>query len=588
MGLQRPSPAPKCYDCFSVTQPLRGFSFVAPVVILLGVMAAVQIAASRDDSATFDEAAYITAGYTYLQTGDFRINLEHPPVSKLLVAFPLVLLHPDDTRDHPARQAADLGRLAHEFLYRNRVPADTLLAAARSANIVLTVLLGLAFALWTRTHFGAPAALFSLFLFATDPNFLAHGRYATNDLPLALFFFLAVIAWTRYLLRRQLPFLLLSAAAFSLALLTKFSAVVLLPLFVLLYALRAWPEKSTPAERPLSLDRFAGSVLLVAAVFVILTWAAYGFKARVRAPGSPPGYSVSSIGDIVGVDNSSGRVLAQIARILHLPGHPYILGFANQASHGTTGHAAYLLGQISQTGWWYYFPVAFAVKTPTAVLLLVLAGIATASRRAREMVRTAAFPSVVAVLSISLYGAVMIAGAAGIGIRYLLPLYPFLFALLGAMTFRVWAPRLERAFPYVLGAILLVQTAESAAIFPHHLAFFNTLSGGPANGSRYLLDSNLDWGQDLKRLKRYFDRSGTRDVCIAYFGTAPAEYYGIQANGLAHTSEVQRTGPPNCLAAISLTMLHDLYLPPGSYSWLRRLRPAARVGYSIWIYDLRR
>lgn len=176
-----------------------------------------------------------------------------------------------------------------------------------------------------------------------------------------------------------------------------------------------------------------------------------------------------------------------------------------------------------------------------------------------------------------------------IGIRYLLPVYPFLYVLAGAFVAKVVLPRARRFGAVLVVAIVAIQTAESAAVYPNHLAFFNTLAGGPERGESYLLDSNLDWGQDLKRLKRYMDRTGTRSVCLHYFGSGLPAYYGIATEYLPATQEIPERSRVNCIAAISATILHGLYLPPGyDFNWLRGQKPIARVGRSIWIYDLRR
>ena len=197
-------------------------------------------------------------------------NVEHPPLAKVLIALPLLWFQPDLPLGHQSWVRAHLRDFEDVFLYNNRIPADSLLFAARSVTIAFTLLFGLAVGLWTRRHFGAPAALLALFLFATDPNIIAHGRYTTNDLLLALFFFLAVIAWTEYLLRRRVRDLVWSGLALGLALLTKSSAVLLVPVFIVLYLCRAWQEEDRSSAQPvlptrLSVERFFLSMLRIGA-----------------------------------------------------------------------------------------------------------------------------------------------------------------------------------------------------------------------------------------------------------------------------------------------------------------------------------
>ncbi len=575
-----------------------GGSFRIWAAALLSLLAVVQVTSVLNESATFDEAAYVAAGYSYLKTGDFRLNPEHPPLAKLLNALPLLWFQPDLPLGHPSWARAYLRDFEEVFLYKNRIPADALLLAARGVTIIFTLLFAMVVGLWTRRHFGAPAALLALFLFSTDPNIIAHGRYTTNDLLIALFFFLAVMAWTEYLLRRRVRDLGWSGLALGLALLTKFSAVLLVPVYMALYLCRAWQEQdraSPPPASPtrLSVERFFLSMLVVAVISVALILPAYAFKLSLCekggtpiAPGVP-----CSLSDVANPRNPSGHFLATLARAFHLPDHPYLVGLFMQFQHNEGGHASYLLGQQSREGWWYYYPVVFLVKTPTAVLVLAAFGFAVGVGALRRIglagLGALPFRWIALVAPILIYFASAMTSRIDLGVRYLLPIYPFLMVLIAALFLRLREGRFRRAFPFLLALILVVQTAESAAIYPDYLSFFNTVSGGSAHGARYLLDSNIDWGQDLKRLKDYLDANRVESVCLMYFGMAPPSYYGITSVSLPQTADIEARKELNCVAAISVTLLHDLYLSPGSYSWLRQLTPRARIGQSIYIYDLR-
>jgi hypothetical protein len=137
------------------------------------------------------------------------------------------------------------------------------------------------------------------------------------------------------------------------------------------------------------------------------------------------------------------------------------------------------------------------------------------------------------------------------------------------------------------GVAAALAAAESLLAYPHYLAFFNTLSGGPDRGADYLLDSNLDWGQDVKHLKRYVESSGNPPLCLEYFGTANLGYYGVKAMGVPR-SDPSEIAQVDCMLAISVTLLKGLYVDPGSYVWLHEKMPIAKVGWSIWVYDLRK
>jgi hypothetical protein len=561
-------------------------TFWIAVAVLLAAMAVVEFTAARGDSTIFDEMFHISAGYVHLALGDLRLNQEHPPLIKLLAALPLIHLNPRIPLELPSWRSLNQWSFSTDFLYRNRVPADTMLLASRSVIICLTLLCGLALALWTREQFGVPAGLFALFLFVTDPNITAHGRYVTLDLGLSFFVFLAVTAWARYLVRKRVIDLVWSGVTLGLALLTKYPALILLPLLVLLYVVRAWQEAGPAPARTARVTLDSALVLVVICAVPIA--AVYGFHLHNSEPVPPPAFPPYSLAGAVNPATPAGHFLQLATRALHLPDNPYLAGLFRLSNKASTGHPAYLLGQRSEHGWWYYFPVAMAVKTPSAVLLLTLAALGTAILRLRGISLAAlrALPlcwiaggAVIA----AFLGAGMVSSVQ-IGLRYILPVYPFLFALLAGVVFRIWAPRARRALPYLIGAVLLIQAGEAAAIYPHHLAFFNTLSGGPANGPRYLLDSNLDWGQDMKRLKAYTDRHRIDSLCLSYFGTAEGWYYKLPGYPLQAGS--YGPGLPCRYAAISLTQLYEVYLPPGSFAWLRAKKPVDRIGYSIYLYDL--
>jgi hypothetical protein len=247
------------------------------------------------------------------------------------------------------------------------------------------------------------------------------------------------------------------------------------------------------------------------------------------------------------------------------------VGLESAARHDRIGHPAYLVGRMSREGgWWWYFPLAFAVKAPLALLAAILLAIVLARRPSGW--RTLPFHYYTLAIPLVLYAALAVNSRLTIGVRHLLPLWPFLAPLAAAPLAR------RKTLSTLVAAISI---AEAVWIYPHHIAHFNLAAGGPERGSRWLLDSNLDWGQDVIRLRQWLDAHGKPPVCFAYFGTADPDYYGVPAGEVKPSS----TG---CVAAISVNLLHDLYLEPGTYAWLRARAPIGRAGYSIVLYDLRR
>jgi hypothetical protein len=553
-------------------------------ILFLAVLSAAQVISMGQESQTYDEAVHLAAGYSYLTTGDYRLNPEHPPLSKMLAAVPLLFLKPHLPEEDASWSNGDTLLFGATFLYLNRIPAETMLFAARSVTILWTLCFGLALAVWTRRHFGAPVALFALFLYSFEPNIIAHGRYVTSDLPLTCFLFLATIAWAAFLSSGRFRDLLLAGLAAGLTAATKFSGLALFPILVLLYLIKWWQEGR---GRKLSLAHLALSLAVVCVITVAVVAACYAPEtvrlSRRGAPADPIAARMDSAG-------SFRTGLRQAASLLNLPSYSYLVGLNMVDRHDRDGHQSYLLGRTSNQGWWYYFPVAFAVKTPTAVLLLLLISLWIVAGRLQAgniflNLRELPFDWYVMAVPMTAFFLFSMRSHINIGLRHILPVYPFLFVLLSAIV--LGAP-FRKSLPVLLAVVVLIQIAENVRIFPHYLAFFNFPSGGPAHGPDYLLDSNIDWGQDLKKLRVWLDTHGNPPVCVEYFGMAYFKYYGLPPNSMPKTWETEKRSKLDCIGAISATILHDVYVKPGQFEWLRQLKPIGNAGYSIYLYDLRK
>jgi hypothetical protein len=249
--------------------------------------------------------------------------------------------------------------------------------------------------------------------------------------------------------------------------------------------------------------------------------------------------------------------------------------------HQASGQRAFFLGQLSDEGWWYYFPVLFVIKTPLPLLILLVVAIVAAWRtRTRPLV----WPPVTIIFP-TLYFAVSIASKINIGYRHILPVVPFA-AIVAASALR--PPRRGRSlvighWSLVIGHCLIVSLfIVSLLIAPYYLAYFNALVGGPDQGYRYAVDSNLDWGQDLKRLKVYLDERGIDHIKLSYFGMARPEQYNIEYTPLLSQDFMNPEPGVYAISASNLWLLED----PDIFDWFRRRQPTAKIGYSIFIYDI--
>jgi 4-amino-4-deoxy-L-arabinose transferase-like glycosyltransferase len=513
--------------------------------LMLALMGAMMVHSAAGECQTFDEATHLAAGASYWTTWDFRLNPEHPPLVKLLAAAPALIAGAQFNTDSAEWRTPNQLEAGSQFLYHNRLEPDTILMLARLPIMVLTLGLGLAILLWARAKAGAAAALVALGLFVLDSNFIAHGHYITTDAGVSLFLFLSVIAWIAYCESERWLNLGLAALAFGLAAGTKFSALVLFPVLAAIAAGYSFPRKKW---KPL-----AGLPLLLLGAALVVG-ALYG-KHSVQAFLADPRKPLATLRD----------------------NHRYVSGVMALFEHNEAGHNSYLLGKKRNSGHWAYFLVAFGVKTPLAALLLL--PFVWLAFRGKDRTRAWAF-----LFFIAVYLSVSMASNINIGHRHILPIYPFLYAMTAAEVVS-----LKRWRAAVIAAAALIQIVEVARIHPHHLAYFHALAGGPEAAPRYLLDSNVDWGQDLKHLRRYLDEQRAENVYFRYFGLADWSRYGFAKHlGLPAVWEPSEIAKIDGWVAISVTDLYDVYYDKPTFSWLLKYEPTARVGYSFYVYDLRK
>jgi hypothetical protein len=535
---------------------------IAVLAAGLVVYAALTVSGLRGTSATFDEGAHLPAGYTYWARGDYRINPEHPPFVKLLAAAPLLALDVTLKPWESLRQW-ELGR---RFLYHWN-DADTLLFYGRLPIVALGAALGALVYLQARRSYGRRVAALALLLCVLSPDVLAHGQLVTTDVAIALFSFASVVALEASLERGTAARLAALALAFALACATKFSAVLFVPILAAL----ALSSRSRPRLGAAA----AVSVAMLVTAYVVI-WACYGF--RFAAWNEPaPAFDWTRVLPESGVVGSA----AIFARDHHVLPEALIYGFL-RFFKAQEARPAFLMGQISDEGWWYYFPATFVLKTPVPLLILLVAALVLAVRR-RE-----ARSEWVWWLPPLLYMAMVMTRSLNIGHRHLLPIYPYLFILAArAAATGLQAGRITRAATV---ALLAWYAAGTLRVHPHPLAYFNEIAGGPANGYRSLVDSNLDWGQDLKGLKAWMDRRGVAEIKLSYFGSADPDYYGIRCERLPGYLRVPRLASrvqAGDWVAISATNLQGVYLNAEARGLMERVRewtPEEAIGYSILLY----
>ncbi|MBN1826455.1 MAG: glycosyltransferase family 39 protein [Candidatus Eisenbacteria bacterium] len=515
------------------------------LAFLLPVAAILQLTSAARMSPTVDETHYVGVGRYLWETGDWSMKGAklHPPLSYYLNSIPLARLDvPEDVWRAPHQD--ERGRRLFAL-----APAGRVVNLARAPTILITALLLLLVFVETRRLFGGRAAALALFLAALEPNLLAHGSLATQDMVLTLTLFLAVVLFRRCREKPGAGRLLLAGAALGAALLSKYTGLLLVGILPAAALLDRGGKRALAALLPL------------AAVALIVVHAGY-LPLHLRAPEEAPRAGM-------GV----------------LPA-PYAEGIEYQRG-ANTGYPAFFFGRVSDRGWRAYYPVAFLVKTPIPFLLLAGAGaLGILRRRDRSSIAWLLLPPLLLALFFVLVSRI------NIGLRYLLPVYPFLAVLGGSAA----AGALKRRRKIVLLLLAAWLAAGTAIAWPHYLSYFNEACGGTRGGSRILSDSNLDWGQDLPGLARFLDERGDPVVYLSYFGTAEPHRYGIRYRWLSGwlyhpPREILEGGarlrPDPDWVAVSRMVLHGVRLPdPEMFRWLEKYPVVAEIGGSIVVFDL--
>ena len=462
-------------------------------------------------SATFDEPIHLASGYAALANGDYRYEGTHPPFMRMWAALPLLFM--GDVRldtsvidRTPPREWVSGGTAfthATKFLYIDN-DADRLLNAARFMIVLCGIGLGILVFAWAYEWLGLLPATGATALYAISPNVLADTSLVTTDAGSACFIFGTVYFLWRTTRRYSAANVAALIAFFMLAIVTKFSALILGPVIVVLLVLAA------RAGTCITPRRIAALVPTLAVAAIVAIWSVYGFR---YAPSESATWVLS-------LETASlAQTVPALARVTgwidqhHLLPNMFTEGFLMFAQSMTDGHF-FLAGDYSTSGWWYYFPVAFLIKTPLGFLLLIGIGLAMCVRRRREL---GGLNECFLFVPIAIYLAAAMNNPFQVGIRHILPIYPFLLVITAAGVQTLVQTRLGR---FVLAAPVAACVLALASVYPHTLTFFNLLVGGPSHGSEYLADSNIDWGQGLESLGSWMTRGDGQRVHLAYFGSA--------------------------------------------------------------------
>jgi hypothetical protein len=528
-------------------------------------------------SPTRNEVAHIPAGLAYLESGEFHLYRVNPPLTRIMQALPVWAAGADTsclirTPDLPGtRMEWDA---AFQFAEYNRHYYFHYIVLARLTGICWTLLGIWVVRMWAKELYGCKAAFLATLLWCFSPSILSHAVMATPDFPCAVLCLSSSLVFHRYLLAPSFSLAAASGILLGVAQLTKFTALIdYLSWSALGLAASILPSR--PLYRQLPLWIKGGHVAVIVLISGIVINAGYAFEGSFTPVGAfdfaSQSLTVNRNGERINVFSKS--LFSGIP--MPLPAN-YIRGLDLQQLDFEQSKLSYLGGTLSDRGWCYFYVYAIFVKVPVGVLLLgvysMILSLTSSCRRFDDLVVW--LPAIVVLTVASLKSGYTM------HFRYILPALPFVIIGLSrvAEVACIWCK-------VGVATLSLSAVLSSALVLPHSLSYFNELVGGPNNGHEHLIDSNIDWGQDLFFFHHWVNRHPeSSPIGLAYFNfidyrvVIGAEYPEVPPDP---DGDRERAGPHPGWWAVDI---HSL--KAGRYKYFDRFRPVAKAGYSIFIYHI--
>ncbi len=548
-------------------------------LILICLFFILSIASALNKSAVIDELAHIAAGLTYATKHTLRFNPEHPPLIKNLAAFPLVALKVQLPPDYGYLTQYNLGG---KILYESHISADKILFSARLPLIIMSVLFAALFYVLIKKYFNQKIALLALFLFALSPDIIAFSHYVVTDLPAAIFIFLTIFYFSRFLADSSLKNSLLSGIFFGTALSVKFSAITIIPLIVFgfLFSLKNKIKKDAEVKNQHLVYIWRFLLLVIIALLIInFVYFFSGYNDFFKSQQSMFNFTLNNY------YNGLNKVLTHV-----YDGHDY---------------PQYLFGSYINDGSWAYFPLAFIVKTPLPLLILILIaaigpflikGRLDIKQKIKNFLEKPTFVQIFifnSLLFLIIYIAASLKSKLNIGIRHLLPIFPFIYLLISIAITKIWSQikfNQKKKFNLIIAFLLSWYLILTLIAFPNYLSYFNEIAAYGKYGEFYLNDSNLDWGQDLIYLANWVKKNNVAEIYVDYYGGGNPKYY-LQDSFIPW--HIDYGLPQKGLLAVSkfyiMTSIYNKSINKSKFSYepLRSQKPIKRIGNSILIYELK-
>jgi len=593
---------------------------LSALIVLVAIVLA--ITSLWDDSFIVDEIPHVGAGYSYVTKGDFRLNPEHPPLAKDVAGLALSLLPINQSAFSTRYWTTDINgqwNFGRALIYDPANNVDLITRTAKATMLIFFILSAVLIYRWADERYGNKAAFLATLLFSFSPTVLAHSRFVTTDMPALFGVLLGTYFFIKFLEKPDRGRFWFAAMAFGVAQLTKFSVVLLAPLFVLMVI--AWCLANSFSFKR-SAVLFIRSLVLMAVGIIIVVWPVYALHTMNYPPERQKQDIASNLATYGNRLFADPVVWASDKPVIR-PLAYYAAGIlmVNQRSEG--GNTTFFLGEVRNYAWKHYFPVVYAIKEPLAFWGLVITVLLALSVKVKKFGLTLKkikswvreyFVEFSMLLWLAMYWYLSINANLNIGVRHLLPTYGFVFILLAGQISQILTKlktkiekvktttkKFKPVFSFSLSFFIFTfyfllgwYVYENVSVYPYYLTYFNQVAGGPSGGHRYAVDSNLDWGQDLKRLTMWVEDNDIDKIHLDYFGWADQKYYlkdklvWINAGTYKDKRDFLAENPDGGYLAVSASFyMGSREDPVNNYIWLDAYRPIATIGNSIFVWEIR-
>lgn len=536
-------------------------------------------------SVTWDELCYIGTGNYLLKTGDFKYNalIYHPPMSFYINSIFLTFLKFNDE----IYKKGECFQVGNEIIFHSGYNSQIITLLARLPIIFMSVVLALFVFKWATSLYGIKSGMFALIIYTFNTTILSFGGLALTDFVAAFFIFITLYSFWVYLKTKSTKGIIATGISLGLALMSKATSLILVP--SLIFAAYFYRKQQNANNKII-----AKNLLTIALIGMLVMFVGYGFKFDTLNNTLEQHYNIRAHQEIAKLPNIPKKALSFIFDNVPLPFPNYFAELGSVTYYSNLGVSSFIFGRVTEQAVWYLPIVVLVLKTHPALLAFLILALLFLKKKDLKK-------DFMLLLPILLIFILFMMNNRTSGVRHLLAVYPFAFVFASRiLTINV---KYKKIFSVFIGISLVYYILSTLLVAPHFLAYYNELAGGPANGYKYIAGSNVDLGQDLIELKSYMDKNKIAKIKLSYFGSVDPKEYNITYEYLAspyfqywvpdykpYVTVKERSedcSKKNGYIAISVNNLQNVHMINKTcFNWLKNYEPIAKIGYSIFIYDI--